>query len=121
MQQIRKHDIDYRVIEPEFHNQNPCEGVIRELRRKWYMVMVCHHVPRRLWDYGYKWVSEVCSLTFMTAGNLNDIPLTQVTGETVDISEWILGSTIEYGTLIMLVPVLECQVVGLVCLPGWVI
>jgi len=35
MQQVRKNDIDLRVIEPERHKQNPCEGVIRGVRRKW--------------------------------------------------------------------------------------
>jgi len=28
MQQVRKNDIDLHVIEPERHNQNPCERVI---------------------------------------------------------------------------------------------
>ena len=98
MQQIRRHDIDYHVIEPDLHNQNPCEGVIRVLRRKWYRVIVHQHVPRRLWDYGYKWVTEICSLTYTTAGNLNDIPLSQVTGETVDISEYLdFGFMTEFG------------------------
>ena len=38
MLQIRQNDIDHHRIEPEFHNQNPCEGVIREFRKKmvWY-------------------------------------------------------------------------------------
>ena len=30
MKQIRKKDIDFHVIEPDRHNQNPCEGGIRE-------------------------------------------------------------------------------------------
>jgi len=28
MQLVRKNNIDLHVIEPERHNQNPCEGVI---------------------------------------------------------------------------------------------
>ena len=39
MHQIRKNGIDFHVIEPERHNQNPAEGVIREIRRKWFRVM----------------------------------------------------------------------------------
>ena len=35
MHQIRQHGIDYHTSEPDLHNQNPVEGVIRELRRKW--------------------------------------------------------------------------------------
>ena len=75
MRQIRQNDIDHQRIEPEFHNQNPCEGVIRELRKKWYRVMVRKKVPQRLWDYGMKWVSEIMSMTYTSAGGLNDIPM----------------------------------------------
>ena len=34
MKQIRSHNIDYHISEADLHNQNPVEGVIRELRRK---------------------------------------------------------------------------------------
>ena len=34
MKQIRTHNIDDHISEPNLHNQNPVEGVIRELRRK---------------------------------------------------------------------------------------
>ena len=90
MKQIRSHNIDFHVSEPNLHNQNPVEGVIRELRRKWYRIMIRRRVPNEFWDYGLKWVSETMSLTHNSAGNLNgQIPLTQVTGETADISEYL--------------------------------
>ena len=53
MKKIRKYDIDYHVSEPDRPNRNPADGVIRELRRKWFRMMVKKRVPRRLWDYGY--------------------------------------------------------------------
>ena len=34
MKEIRKNDIDYHVNEADRHNENPVEGVIREIRRK---------------------------------------------------------------------------------------
>jgi len=90
MKQIRRHDIDYHVTEPDQHNQNPVEGVIRELRRKWYRIMIRKRVPKELWDYGLRWVSEVNSLTHTSAGSLNGcIPIAEVTGETPDISEYL--------------------------------
>ena len=46
IKQIRKNDIDFHVIEPDRHNQNPCEGVIREVRRKWFRTMIRNRVPR---------------------------------------------------------------------------
>jgi len=86
--QIRKNDIDYHVIEPERHNQNPAEGVIREIRRKWFRTMIRKRVPRVFWDYGAKWVAEIMRLTHTTAGGMNGcIPTEKVTGETPDISE----------------------------------
>ena len=90
MKQIRRHDIDYHVSEPDLHNQNPVEGVIRELRRKWYRIMIRKRVPKQLWDYGLRWVSEINSLTHTNAGSLDGcIPITEVTGETHDISEYL--------------------------------
>ena len=64
MKQIRLHGIDYHISEPNLHNQNPVEGVIRELRRKWYRIMVRKRVPQQFWDYGLRWVSETSSLTY---------------------------------------------------------
>ena len=90
MKQIRRHDIDYHISEPDLHNQNPVEGVIRELRRKWYRIMIRNRVPEKLWDYGLRWVSETSNLTYSTARGLTgQIPITQVTGETADISEYL--------------------------------
>jgi hypothetical protein len=90
MQQVRKHGINHHISEPDLHNQNPVEGVIREIRRKWYRTMIRKRVPRKLWDYGVIWVSETMSMTHTSAGGLNGcIPLTMVTGDTVDISEYL--------------------------------
>ena len=58
MKNIRRYDIKHHVIEPDRHNQNHAEGTIRELRKKWFRVMLRKKVPRRLWDYGLKNVSE---------------------------------------------------------------
>ena len=47
-------------------------------------------VPRRLWDYGLKWVSEVRVRTSSDAANLKgSTPLERVMGDTVDISEYL--------------------------------
>ena len=39
MRQIRMHNINYHVSESDLHNQNPVEGVIRELCRRLYRLM----------------------------------------------------------------------------------
>ena len=91
MSQVRKHGIDYHIAEPDLHNQNPAEGCIREIRRRWYRIMVQKQVPEPFWDYGMRWVSETSSMTYTTAGCLSEgtIPITDVTGETKDISEYL--------------------------------
>ena len=90
MKQIRTHDIDHHISEPDLHSQNPAEGVIGELRRKWYRIMIKKQIPKQLWNYGLRWVSETSSLTHTTAGVLGEtIPLQEVSGETCDISEYI--------------------------------
>ena len=48
MNQIQTHSIDYHILEANLHNQNPVEGVIRELRRKLYRVVVRIQVPQEL-------------------------------------------------------------------------
>ena len=52
VKQIRKCGIKYHINEPKVHNQNPVEGVIREIRRKWFRTMVRKRVSCKLWDYG---------------------------------------------------------------------
>ncbi len=36
MKTVKHYNIDYHISEPNLHNQNPAEGVIREIRKKWY-------------------------------------------------------------------------------------
>ena len=52
MQQVRKHHIDFHLTEPERYNQSQVEGVIQEIRKKWFQVMMKRSIPKRLWDYG---------------------------------------------------------------------
>jgi hypothetical protein len=88
--QIRKHNIQQHVSEPNMHNQSPAEGVVREIRRKWYRVMFKKNVPKLFCDYGLRWVCEVMSRTHTRTQRINGgIPLQNVTGETVDISNYL--------------------------------
>ena len=90
MKTVRQYNIDYHISEADLHNQNPVEGVIREIRKKWYRTMVRKRVPRMLWDYGVIWCSEIMALTHSSAGSIHGgIPLEKVLGETPDISEYL--------------------------------
>ena len=90
MKQVRRNRIQVHLSEPELHNQNPAEGVIREVRKCWYRVMFKKQVPRRLWDYGMRWVCDTMQRTYLRGNSIDGgIPLQQVTSETVDISEYL--------------------------------
>lgn len=60
MKQIRKHNIDFHVAEPEQHNEVPAEGVVCQLRRKWFCVMI---LQRALLGYGIMGLSGYLRLT----------------------------------------------------------
>ena len=87
MKKICKYDSDYHISEPDRPNQKPAEGVIRELRRKWFQMMIQKRVPRRLWDYGYRHVCKVMQHTASHSGRLNGrIPVEFVTGDITNIA-----------------------------------
>lgn len=79
MKQIKKHQIDYHVSEPNRPDQNE--------------MVSCHdfkNVPKRLWDYGIKWVCQIMQRTLNSVFGLEErTPLEEVTGETSDISEYL--------------------------------
>jgi hypothetical protein len=90
MVNIRKYAIDHHVTEPYRPNHNFAEGVIREVRKKWFRVMVQKNVPQRLWDYGLQWVCDIQNRTSNSSRGLEGrCPLERITGETVDISEYL--------------------------------
>ena len=90
MEQVRKHHIDYHVMEPERYNQSQVKGVIREIRKKWFRVMTKKYVPKRLWDYRLRWVVEIMQRTASDASTLHGrMGLEKATVETPEISEYI--------------------------------
>jgi hypothetical protein len=53
-----KHGIKHKTSETERSNQNPAEGTIREVRKRYYHQMFRTNCPRRLWSYG---LPHVCA------------------------------------------------------------
>ena len=88
--QVRRHDIVTKISEPAMHNQSPAEGIVREVKRKWFRAMVKKKIPKRFWDYGYRWVCETMQRTYLRGHRIDGgIPLQKVTGETVEIAEYL--------------------------------
>jgi hypothetical protein len=87
---VRKYGIQTHISEAGMHNQSPAEGVVRELRRKWFRVMFKKRVPVNFWDYGMRWVSETMSRTHLRAHRIDGgVPLQGIIGDTVDISNYL--------------------------------
>ena len=63
--QVRRHDIKTHVSEPGMHNQSPAEGVVREVRKKWYRAMVKKRIPQPFLDYVFRWVCETMQRTYL--------------------------------------------------------
>ena len=89
-QLINMYDIKFKVSEPRRPNQNPAESAIREVKKRWYRVMIKKSVPKRFWDYGIVWICETGNITVSSSRYANGrTPLEHVTGETPDISEYL--------------------------------
>ena len=58
MNQVIQHNIDYRIGAADLHNQKPVEGVIQDLRRKWYIIIIKKILLLNFWDYVLRWISE---------------------------------------------------------------
>ena len=87
---VQKHAIDLHVPEPHRHNQSKVEGVVQEIRKRWFRIMLKKKVPKRLWDYGIKWVCEVMQRAASTSGDLSgSTALDQLIGETPETSEYL--------------------------------
>ena len=89
-QLLRKYSISHKVSEPDRPNQNPAEGTIREIRRRWYRLLFRTNCPSRLWCYGIPYVCALMRLTASHSGRLNGrTPIEVLMGETPDISEYL--------------------------------
>ena len=90
MRLIRKYSVKFHVSEPRKPEQNPAEGGIREIKRRWYRVMNKKAIPKRLWDFGLVWGCETGNMTVSSSRYANGrTGLETITGETPDISEYI--------------------------------
>lgn len=99
MKKIKKYSIKYHISSPRRPNENPAEASIRELKKRWYRIMVKKNVPKRLWDYGLVWVSETGNLSVSSSRYAKGrTPLEIVTGETPDISEYLDFSFYDWVT-----------------------
>ena len=90
MKQIKYYDIKLHVSETRTPQQNPAEGIIREIRKKWNRIKNHRNVHERLWDYGVIWVCEILRHTVSFSRYADRrTPIEIVAGDTPDISEYL--------------------------------
>ena len=87
---LRKYHVPNKVSQPSRPNQNPCEMVIRELRKRWYRTMFRTNCPISLWQYGVPYIAKLMQHTATNAAGLEGrTPIEMVTGHTPDISQYL--------------------------------
>jgi hypothetical protein len=87
---LRRAEIRHHVSAPRRPNENPAEAAIRDIKKRWYQIMLKKQVPKRLWDYGVSWVCETGNITTNSSQySDNRTTLEIITGETPDISEYL--------------------------------
>jgi hypothetical protein len=69
------------------HNQNHAEREIMNLGKRWRLRMTKKQVPKRLWDFGLVYESEI--LSRMSRGQDGRTGYEEVTGNTPEIGEWL--------------------------------
>jgi hypothetical protein len=87
---IRRHNIDFHVSHPRRPNENPAEGGIREVKRRFYRFIQKYDIPMRLWDFVLDYTVSVINITVNSSRYAQDrTPLEIITGITPDISEFM--------------------------------
>mmetsp|Transcript_73445 Transcript_73445/g.206243 ORF Transcript_73445/g.206243 Transcript_73445/m.206243 type:complete len:168 (-) Transcript_73445:465-968(-) len=63
MHTIRRNDIRHHISHPRRPNENPAEGGIREIKRRFYRLVNKYNIPMRLWDFVLSYVVETMNVT----------------------------------------------------------
>ena len=86
MKTCRSNKIISSFTEPHSPWQNRCENIIGVIMKKAKARRVRRRIPNKVWDYQIVWECQIYS---RTCHNGKDTGLERLTGDTVDISEWI--------------------------------
>ena len=84
---MRTYDIKGHQNEAETQKYNRAEDAIRKCKRRWKQRIIKRRVPKRVWDFGIVWESEI--LSRMCRHGNQYTGMERVTGDTPDISKWL--------------------------------
>ena len=82
----QEHRIKSTFTEPHSPWQNKCENTIGVLSKKLKARRARRRIPKCVWDFHIVWEAQIYSRTVHKEHNT---PLEALTGDTIDISEWI--------------------------------
>ncbi|CAJ1929564.1 unnamed protein product [Cylindrotheca closterium] len=90
METINRAAIDYHISRPYRPEENPAKGGIRELKGRFYRLIVKHGVPERLWDFVLDYVVDTMNIT-ANYSRYSDgrVSLEVITGITPNITEYM--------------------------------
>jgi len=86
MKAVKKHAINWRVIEPHSHWQNRAEDMIKKVKHRWKTTQSRIRCSPRLWDYG---IVHEARLLSRIAKPHERPPLEAVLGDSIDLSEYL--------------------------------
>ena len=84
---MRKNNIKFHATERDKQNLNKAETAIRIIKTRTKRLMSQRSVPKRLWDYAYKYESEILNRIWQP--KLGRTPEEAVFGDTPNISEYL--------------------------------
>jgi hypothetical protein len=88
MKEVRHLRIRMHNAEKGHSSQNhKAETEICELKTRWKTCMTERQVPKRLWDYGLVYISEILSI--IARQSTGRPGMEEIKGQTIDISEWL--------------------------------
>ena len=84
---LRRYKIDRRVSAPCQPNENPDEGSIREIKRRFNRTIEIKRVTKQIWYYQAEYIFETENLSVLRSlYNREQTVLVIIAGETSDIS-----------------------------------
>ena len=90
MKAIQEHNIDWHVSQPRTPKENPAEGSIREVKRRYYRMKEKYVVHDRLWDFLTTYVCETGNVTANSSKYAKGrTPMESISGDTPDITEYM--------------------------------
>ena len=88
METIRRVNIYYHISKPYTPKENIAEGGIRELKRRFYRLVIKYGIPMRLWDFVLDYVVDIMNVTVNYSKHSDGrVPLEMITDITPDITE----------------------------------